>query len=133
MPTSLVPGLAAGVRRPRRGDPHRGDGGGIPSSTEHFWRVNTLGTRNVLDAAARAGATRFVLLSSVTVFGNDFPDDVAGDYPTRPTGVPYADTKIAAEHLCLDAHLRSLIDVRIVRPGTSTVRVVGPGLCSQCR
>jgi len=96
---------------------------GMPSSTEHFWRVNTLGTRNVLDAAARAGATRFVLLSSVTVFGNDFPDDVAEDYPTRPTGVPYADTKIAAEHLCLDAHLRSLIDVRIVRPGD----VYGPG------
>jgi nucleoside-diphosphate-sugar epimerase len=96
---------------------------GMPSSTEHFWRVNTLGTWNVLDAAAQAGATRFVLLSSVTVFGNDFPDRVTEDYPTRPTGVPYADTKIAAEHLCLDAHLRSRIDVRIVRPGD----VYGPG------
>ena len=90
---------------------------GMPSQTEAFWRVNTLGTRHVLDAARDSGAGRFVLLSSVTVFGNDFPDGVTEAYPTRPTGVPYADTKIAAEHLCLDAHIRSGIDVTIVRPG----------------
>ena len=58
----------------------------------------------------RRGARRFVLLSSVTVFGNDFPDGVTEDYPTRPTGVPYADTKIAAEHLCLDEYIRSGIE-----------------------
>ena len=96
---------------------------GMPSQTEQFWRVNTLGTRHVLDAAIRARVPRFVLLSSVTVFGNDFPDQVTEDYPTRPTGVPYADTKIAAEHLCLDSHLRSGTDVTIVRPGD----VYGPG------
>ncbi len=96
---------------------------GMPSQTEQFWKVNTLGTRHVLDAAIRAGVPRFVLLSSVTVFGNDFPDQVTEDYPTRPTGVPYADTKIAAEHLCLDSHLRSETDVTIVRPGD----VYGPG------
>jgi len=90
---------------------------GMPSRTDAFWRVNTLGTRHVLDAARDSGAWRFVLLSSVTVFGNDFPDGVTEDYPTRPTGVPYADTKIAAEHLCLDEHIRSGIDVTIVRPG----------------
>ncbi len=90
---------------------------GMPSQTEAFWRVNTLGTRHVLDAARDSGAGRFVLLSSVTVFGNDFPDGVTEAYPTRPTGVPYADTKIAAEHLCLDEHIRSGIDVTIVRPG----------------
>ena len=33
------------------------------------------------------------------------------------TAVPYADTKIAAEHLCLDEHIRSGIEVTIVRPG----------------
>lgn len=90
---------------------------GMPSQTEAFWRVNTLGTRHALDAARDSGAGRFVLLSSVTVFGNDFPDGVTEAYPTRPTGVPYADTKIAAEHLCLDEHIRSGIEVTIVRPG----------------
>lgn len=90
---------------------------GMPSQTDAFWRINTLGTRHVLRAARDSGARRFVLLSSVTVFGNDFPDGVTEDYPTRPTGVPYADTKIAAEHLCLDEHIRSGIEVTIVRPG----------------
>ncbi|MCU0295452.1 MAG: NAD(P)-dependent oxidoreductase [Candidatus Nanopelagicales bacterium] len=90
---------------------------GMPSQTEAFWRINTLGTRHVLDAAIGSGAQRFVLLSSVTVFGNDFPADVTEEHPTRPTGVPYADTKIAAEHLCLDTHIRSDIEVTVVRPG----------------
>ncbi len=96
---------------------------GMPSDAAHFWRINTLGTRHVLDAALANGVRRFVLFSSVTVFGNDFPDQVTEDYPTRPTGVPYADSKIAAEHLCLDAHIRSGIEIVAVRPGD----VYGPG------
>lgn len=96
---------------------------GMPSDTSRFWQVNTLGTRHVMDAALSGGCRRFVLLSSVTVFGNDFPDAVTEDYPTRPTGVPYADTKISAEHLCLDAHIRSDVESVIVRPGD----VYGPG------
>jgi nucleoside-diphosphate-sugar epimerase len=93
---------------------------GMPRNAEHYWQVNTLGTRNVLDAAKANGVRRFVLFSSVTVFGNDFPDQVSEDYPTRPTGVPYADSKIAAEHLCL---MVEDIEVVIVRPGD----VYGPG------
>lgn len=96
---------------------------GMPSDAAHFWRINTLGTRHVLDAAIRNGVRRFVLFSSVTVFGNDFPDQVSEDYPTRATGVPYADSKIAAEHSCLDSHIRHGIEVVIVRPGD----VYGPG------
>ena len=96
---------------------------GMPSDTARFWQVNTLGTRNVVDAAVRSGCSRVVLLSSVTVFGNDFPHGVTEEHPTRPTGVPYADTKIAAEHLCLDAHIGSGIETVIVRPGD----VYGPG------
>lgn len=93
---------------------------GMPSDASHFWRINTLGTRHVLDAAIRNGVRRFVLFSSVTVFGNDFPDQVSEDYPTQATGVPYADSKIAAEHLCL---ARDGIEVVILRPGD----VYGPG------
>lgn len=93
---------------------------GMPSDATHFWRINTLGTRHVLDAAVRNGVRRFVLFSSVTVFGNDFPDQVTEDYPTRATGVPYSDSKIAAEHLCLSS---DGIEIVIVRPGD----VYGPG------
>ncbi len=93
---------------------------GMPKDARHFWRVNVLGTRNVLHAAIANGVRRFVLFSSVTVFGNDFPDGVSEDYPTRPTGVPYSDSKIAAEHVCLMARG---IEVVILRPGD----VYGPG------
>lgn len=96
---------------------------GMPSDAAHFWRINTLGTRHVMDAALAGGVRRFVLFSSITVFGNDFPDQVTEDYPTRPTGVPYADSKIAAEHVCLHAHIHSGIEAVIVRPGD----VYGPG------
>ena len=87
---------------------------GMPKDARHFWAVNTLGTHNVLRAAVANGVRRFVLFSSVTVFGNDFPDNVTEAYPTRPTGVPYADSKIAAEHLCLMA---DGIEMVILRPG----------------
>lgn len=81
------------------------------------WRVNALGTRHVLDAAARAGAARVVHLSSVTVFGFAFPDGVDERYPTEPNGVPYVDTKVASEALVLRAHAAGDVPCAIVRPG----------------
>ncbi|MFC0040773.1 NAD-dependent epimerase/dehydratase family protein [Actinomadura rayongensis] len=69
------------------------------------WRVNTVGTRRVLDAAVRAGVPRFVLLSSVRAFSDTgFPDGVTEDHPVRPDGNPYVDTKIACEQVALQAH-----------------------------
>jgi nucleoside-diphosphate-sugar epimerase len=81
------------------------------------WRTNALGTRHVLDAARRAGAARVVHLSSVTVFGFAFPDGVDESYPTQANGVPYVDTKIAAEALVLRAHAAGEVPCTIVRPG----------------
>ncbi len=81
------------------------------------WRTNALGTRHVLDAARRAEVPRVVHLSSVTVFGFAFPDGVDESYPTQPNGVPYVDTKIAAEALVLRAHATGEIACTIVRPG----------------
>ena len=87
------------------------------------WRANVVGTRNAVDAAVDGGARRFVHVSSVTVFGSDFPDGVDERYPVRPTGVPYADTKIASEQHVLQAHAEGRIPVTVVRPGD----VYGPG------
>jgi nucleoside-diphosphate-sugar epimerase len=81
------------------------------------WRVNALGTKHVLDAAARGGAARVVHLSSVTVFGFAFPDGVDESYPTEPNGVPYVDTKVASEALVLRAHAAGEVPCAIVRPG----------------
>lgn len=88
------------------------------------WRANTVGTRNAIDAAHRAGASRFVLLSSVRAFSDlGFPDGVTEAHPVRPDGNPYVDTKIACEQVALQAHAAGEVEVTIVRPGD----VYGPG------
>jgi nucleoside-diphosphate-sugar epimerase len=90
---------------------------------ERFWRVNTVGTRNALDAAVRARADRFVHLSSIVVFGADYPDGAEESRPVKPTGAPYTDTKVAAEQAVLRAHAAREVECTIVRPGD----VYGPG------
>ena len=90
---------------------------------ERIWRTNTLGTRHVLDAAVRAEAGRFVHLSSIVVFGVDYPDGADESRPVKPTGAPYTDSKVAAEQAVLRAHAAGEIPCTIVRPGD----VYGPG------
>ena len=53
------------------------------------WRVNVLGTRNVVAAAARADARRLVHFSSVRAFSDlGFPDGVTEDQPGAPGRQP---------------------------------------------
>jgi nucleoside-diphosphate-sugar epimerase len=88
------------------------------------WRVNVLGTRRVLDAAVRAGAGRFVHLSSVRAFSDlGFPPGVDESHPVRPDGNPYVDTKIASEQVALQAHAGGEVEVTVIRPAD----VYGPG------
>jgi nucleoside-diphosphate-sugar epimerase len=94
------------------------------ATREVRWRTNVLGTRRVLDAAIAAGAKRFVHISTVRAYGDtDFPDGVDESYPVRIDGDAYADTKVAAEQVVLQAHAAGRIAVTIVRPGD----VYGPG------
>jgi nucleoside-diphosphate-sugar epimerase len=91
---------------------------------DESWRVNVLGARRVLDAAATAGARRFVHLSSVRAFSDlGFPDGVDEAHPVRPDGNPYVDTKIASEQVVLQAHAAGEVECAIARPGD----VYGPG------
>jgi nucleoside-diphosphate-sugar epimerase len=84
---------------------------------EGTWRSNVVGTLNALEAAERGGAERFVHFSSITVFGLTFPDGVTERHPVRPTGIPYPDTKIAAEQVVLQAHAEGRVPSTIIRPG----------------
>ncbi len=94
------------------------------ASLDRQWRVNVLGTRHVLDAAAEAGASRFIHFSSVRAFGDSgFPDGVTEGHPVRPDGNPYVDTKIASEQVALQAHAAGEIECTVIRPGD----VYGPG------
>lgn len=88
------------------------------------WEVNVAGTRRVIEAASRHDVARFVHFSSVRVYSDrEFPDGVTENWPVRPDGHPYVDTKIAAEQVVLQAHAAGEADVTIVRPGD----VYGPG------
>ena len=87
------------------------------------WRANVLGTQRVLQAAIAAGVPRFAFLSSITVWGDEFPDGVTEDDPPVIQGRPYADSKIAGEAVVLAAHAAARIDVTVIRPGD----IYGPG------
>ncbi len=84
-----------------------------------FVRINVGGTRTVLDAAAaEPAAERVVVLSSVAVWGYAFTTAIRDeDAPPRPCGIPYIDTKGAAETLALRR------GATVIRPGD----VHGPG------
>jgi nucleoside-diphosphate-sugar epimerase len=75
---------------------------------EDFVRVNVRGTRNVLDAA---GSRRVVVIASVAGWGYEFSRELAEDSPPRPCGLPYIDTKGAAETLALRR------GATVIRPG----------------
>jgi nucleoside-diphosphate-sugar epimerase len=90
---------------------------------EQAWTVNVLGTARVLEAAAAAGVGHVVHLSSIAVFGQDFPDGVTEQHPTRVTGAAYGDTKVNGEAVALAAHAAGRVAVTVLRPG----EVYGPG------
>jgi nucleoside-diphosphate-sugar epimerase len=90
---------------------------GFGGQLDDVWRVNVLGTRRMIDAAAKAGAERFVQFSSVTTFGFSYPDGVDETWPVRLTGNPYPDSKIASEQVTLQAHVAGDVVATIVRPG----------------
>lgn len=91
---------------------------GEKGTWERFRAVNVGATARVLAAATG----RVLHLSSIVVHGPTFPDQVGEDSPVRPTGNPYTDTKIASEHLALQAAAAGAA-VTVIRPGD----VYGPG------
>jgi nucleoside-diphosphate-sugar epimerase len=90
---------------------------GFGGVLDDVWRVNVLGTRRMIDAAAKGGVERFVQFSSVTTFGFSYPDGVEETWPVRLTGNPYPDSKIASEQVTLQAHVAGDVVATIVRPG----------------
>ena len=93
------------------------------ASMDQAWRVNVKGTADLLAACVEAGGQRFLHLSSTAAYGFNFPDGVTEDYPLRPMGNTYVDSKIASEHATLACHGTGKMDCTIVRPSD----VYGPG------
>ena len=83
-------------------------------SRQDIFSTDVDGTRNVLEAAARAGARRVVHVSSTAVYG--IPDHHPIYEDDRLQGVgPYGEAKILAEQVCLEYRARGL-SVPILRP-----------------
>ena len=81
----------------------------VPESIEQpelYHDVTALGTYRVLDAAAKAGASRFVLASSCSVYG-DAPVPVTEEASISPLS-PYAQAKADAEVFSREAASTSL-------------------------
>ena len=64
---------------------------------EDFYRINTIGSTNVIEAGLAAGCERFILASSATVYGNQTPPYDEEMCP-RPLD-HYGASKVAAEYI----------------------------------
>lgn len=83
---------------------------------EAYERVNVEGTRSVCRVAQSLGVRQLVHLSSVMVYGFDFPPDVTEGGPLDGQGNVYNDTKLASEQVALSFN-RDEFAVIVIRPG----------------
>jgi nucleoside-diphosphate-sugar epimerase len=74
----------------------------LSSDSGAHWRINFEGTRNLVNAAGRAGASRFIFLSSVKAMAEPGTECVDEDWPGEPA-TPYGKAKRAAEDAVLEA------------------------------
>ena len=90
---------------------------------EEFREVNVGGTINMAKAAKDAGVKTFVHLSSVMVYGFNFPNGITEEGPLCGENNPYCQTKIESEEELLKLNAPPDFGTIIIRPGD----VYGPG------
>ena len=93
---------------------------GIADAT--YRAINATAVRQIVEAAARAGARRVVHCSTVGVHGDIAHPPANEDAPLRPGDI-YQVTKLEGERLARDTGARLGIDVTIARP----TGIYGPG------
>ena len=86
------------------------------------FKVNFQSTQVLLDAAAALDINRFIMLSSIAVFGRDAPEPVSDDAVKNPETI-YGQTKLAGEHLLSWYARKHNVDARALR----FTWVYGPG------
>jgi nucleoside-diphosphate-sugar epimerase len=84
------------------------------AADRHHHDINYLGTRNLVEAAGRAGVRRFVFLSSVKAMGSPGARCVDESWPAPPD-TAYGRAKRAAEEAVLDAGRRHGMGVTNLR------------------
>jgi nucleoside-diphosphate-sugar epimerase len=82
-----------------------------------FMAVNADASGQLARAAVRGGVRHFILLSSVSVYGEDMPGPVGETAPCRPEG-PYACSKYRGEQQAIEACAGSGMALTILRLAT---------------
>ena len=92
----------------------------VETAAEDFRKVNVEGTRNIANLASKLKAERFILISSVAVYGEakqtpraEFEEDLQ----CQPAGF-YAESKLEAEKTAVEICANNSIDLTILRPST---------------
>jgi UDP-glucose 4-epimerase len=86
------------------------------------FKVNFLSTQTLLDASLALNVKRFLMVSSISVFGRDVEEPVADRAVKNPETI-YGQTKLASEHLMLWYSRKHGLDTRALR----FTWVFGPG------
>lgn len=76
--------------------------------------VNTVGTKNLLDACVNSGVRRFVFISTSAVYGNARYLPIDEGHPLNPLSV-YADSKIGPESWCISPELSGKLETVVFR------------------
>ncbi len=87
------------------------------SNLEEMRKVNVEGTKNLLEAAKKAGVKRFVHWSTCDIYGDPLPEftPIAENHPVNPKN-PYQITKWEQEKLVVDFCQKNKIDYTVIRP-----------------
>jgi len=110
--------------------------------SEETKKVNVEGARNLLEVAMSSGVEKIVYSSSAAVYG-DVNGLVDESHPCKPAS-PYAESKLLAEQLYLEAHRERGLGVAVLAPralltaspaglGGSAQRARGRGCRQRCR
>lgn len=86
---------------------------------EKFWKINVEGTGNVAALAARLKVKKFILISSVAVYGEAKRTETGfeEDSDCQPDGF-YAESKLEAEKAAIEVFSKNPSDLIILRPST---------------
>ncbi len=90
---------------------------------EYFREVNVDGTINTVKIAKQSNVKSFIHLSSVLVYGFNYPDQITEDGPLRGENNPFCQTKIDSESEVLKFNHPPEFGVIVIRAGD----IYGPG------
>jgi len=117
------PKTLSGVTKNHNAIIHLAGAVGYGQNWKTCFLLNKDGTKNIALEAIQSKVRRFILMSSVSVYGRVSNQPISEDFPLKKIGDPYGDTKIDSENIIQDFSSKNLLDTTIIRP---TV-IYGPG------